>query len=114
MAKTLRMSGKALQKAILEEMAFQGWRACHFQSVLATGRDGKPRWRTPFEADGKGWPDIFAVRRTRAIAVEVKGDGDKIRPEQEEWLASLAEAGIETYLWTPKSLRSGGVNEVLR
>lgn len=114
MPKQQKMTGKVLQKAILEEMKLRRWTACHFASVLATGRDGKPRWRTPFEADGKGWPDIFAVRAHRAIAIEVKGHGDSLKPEQEQWLDALRQAGIETHVWTPSSLRSGVVENVLR
>jgi hypothetical protein len=108
-----RLTGRDLQKAIIEIANFRSWRCCHFQSVLATGRDGKARWRTPFSAQGKGWPDIFAVRDERAVAIEVKGDGDQMRPEQLEWLAALSAAGIETFVWTPKELRSGEIDRVL-
>lgn len=113
MPKQQKMTGRVLQAAIMEEMQLRHWRCVHFQSVLTTGRNGKPHWRTPFQGS-KGFPDIFAVRAFRALAVEVKGHGDSLKPEQEQWLAALAEAGIETHVWTPASLRSGVVENVLR
>ena len=108
------MSGKTLQKAIIDLAHHHGWVVAHFASVLATGRDQKPVWRTPVQADGKGFPDLFAVRGGEAIAVEVKGDGDRLRDEQTEWLRRLETAGISTFVWTPRSWRDGDVENVLK
>jgi hypothetical protein len=49
----------------------------------------------------------------RVIFVEVKGDGDKIRPEQQQWLDDLKSAGQEVYVWTPQDLDSDSVLEAL-
>ncbi len=109
------VSGKALQDSIIELGHMYGWFSAHFTSVLATGRDGKPRYRTPFSADGRGFPDIVMVRPgDRAIFVEVKGDGDKLRAEQTQWLTWLSDAGCETYVWTPKEWDSGEIAETLQ
>lgn len=52
-----------------------------------------------------GWPDIFAVRGTRAVAAELKGPRGKYTEAQAEWLVALkAVEGIDTYLWRPEDI----------
>ena len=103
--KTQRMTGRQLQGAIIELAHMYGWRVAHFPSVLITGRNNRPYYATAVSAQGKGFPDLVLVRKDdRVIFVEVKGDGDRLRPEQEEWLADLRSAGCEAYVWTPKDL----------
>lgn len=111
-AKPLR--GRELQKSIIDMMHLYHWTVAAFASVLVTGRDGKSAWRTPVQADAKGFPDLFACRGPDAIAVEVKGDGDRLRDEQTEWLQRLETAGISTFVWTPRSWRDGVVEHVLK
>jgi hypothetical protein len=108
------MSGKELQRAIIDLANLHRWVCAHFASVLVTRKDGSASWRTPVVAQGKGFPDIFAVRGPDAIAVEVKGDGDRLRDEQTEWLQRLETAGISTFVWTPRSWREGVVEHVLK
>ncbi len=107
------MRGKELQKAVTDLMTLHQWRWTHFQSVLATGRDGQARWRTPLSGS-KGFPDIFAVRGERALAVEIKGDGDNLKDEQRQWLFDLETAGVEAFVFTPASWREGFVDSVLK
>ena len=113
--KRQRMSGKVLQATIIELAHMYGWRVAHFTSVLATGRDGQPRYRTPVSADGKGFPDLVLVRsHDRVMFVEVKGDGDRIRPDQAAWVEDLASAGAEVEVWTPHDLDSGVIATTLQ
>ena len=70
-------------------MALNQWRAVHFESVRVQYPGGKMAWKTPFAGDGKGFPDIMAVRGQRLLAIEVKGKGDSVRAEQHQWLAEL-------------------------
>lgn len=102
-----RLSGKALQKGVIELARRHGWLVAHFTAVKT-----EFGWRVPVAADGKGWPDLMLVR-DRLIAAEIKGDGDSLRPDQKRWQAALALAGIETYVWTPSSWLEGHVEEVL-
>lgn len=51
-----------------------------------------------------GWPDLFAVKGPRLIAVELKREEGKTSPEQDEWLAKLAGAGVATFVWKPHDL----------
>ena len=112
--KTQRMSGKALQKSIIDLAHLYNWKCAHFQSVLATRKDGSASWRTPVQADGKGFPDVFMVRDRRALAVEVKGDGDTVKPEQAAWHYAIGKTAVEMYVWTPESWRNGAVESILR
>ena len=70
-------------------------------------------WRTAVAADGKGFPDLLLVRE-QVIVAEIKGDGDKLRPEQEAWLEAFSRAGVPSFVWTPEDWRSGEVERVLR
>lgn len=110
--KTQRLTGKVLQKAIIDLAHTHGWRVAHFASVPITRR-GKTFYATPVEADGAGWPDLFLVRDRRAFAIEVKGDGDTLRDQQQEWLSALVKAGIEAYVVTAKDWRDGRLDALL-
>src|SRR5690606_644046 len=90
-----RLSGRDLQKGIIELARRHGWIAAHFTAVRT-----EHGWRVPVAADGKGFPDLILVR-DRLVAVEVKGDGDQLRPDQKRWLAALRISGVEAHVWTP-------------
>jgi hypothetical protein len=101
------MTGSEFQDAIAEAAHLAGFRVAHFAAArTAYG------WRTPARYDAKGWPDLVLVG-PRMIFVEVKGTGDKMRPEQDEWIAALLAAGAEAYVWTPDDWASGSVEVVL-
>lgn len=105
------MSGKQLQDAIVDCARRQGWRAMHVPRARPRG----DVWTTPVAYDGKGWPDLTLVRAgDRVIFVEVKGDGDTLRYEQEEWIERLRAAGGEAHIWTKKEWNDGTVDRVLR
>jgi hypothetical protein len=84
-----------------------GWRVAHFRPARAT-----QGWRTPVQYDATGWPDLTLVR-DRLVVVEVKGDRDRLRPEQQDWLAWLRVAGVEAYVWGSVEWFDGTVDEVL-
>jgi VRR-NUC domain-containing protein len=108
--KRARMSGKVLQATIIELAHMYGWRVAHFKSVLVTGKGNRPYYATPVSADGVGFPDLVLCRpQDRVMFVEVKGDGDKLRPEQEQWLDDLRSVGAEVYVWTRTHLDSGEI-----
>lgn len=111
-----RLSGGELQKAIMDLAHTHGFLVAHFRSVQAGVRGGGTRWMTPVAADGKGWPDLALVRDRpprRFLVAEVKGDGDRLRPEQKQWLLALMDAGVETHVWTPKDWHDGTIEGVL-
>lgn len=103
------MTEAELQSAVIELARLLGYRVAHFRAAqTAKG------WRTPVEADGKGFPDLVLVRRpARLIFVELKGERGRTSPEQREWLELLSPAA-EVYTWTPVDWTSGIVEQLLR
>lgn len=102
-----RLSGRNLQKSIIPLARLKGWRIAHFPPVK-TDRG----WRVGVAADAKGWPDLVLVR-DRLIVVEIKGDGDSMRPDQSEWLAAFRMAGVECHIWRPRDWLNGEIEEIL-
>lgn len=102
-----RVSGKDLQKSVIGRAQQKGWVVAHFPSV-----ETKQGWRTPLAGNAKGWPDLLLLRE-RLIAIEIKGDGDSLRPEQREWAERFHRAGVEHYVVTPKDWFGDTVEEIL-
>jgi hypothetical protein len=107
-AKTLRVSEAAWTAQLLALAALLGWRSLHVRPARVKSRDGgDDEWRTPVAGDGAGWPDLFLVRGTRAVAAELKTNtAPGPRPEQTAWLEALAATGVETYVWRPRDLKT--------
>jgi hypothetical protein len=103
--------GKALQQAIIQRARQLGWRVAHFPPISTT-RGGRTYWLTPVAADGKGFPDLLMVR-DRPVVMEVKGDGDYLKPDQEQWLIAWRLAGVEAHVVTPVMWRDGDVDAIL-
>jgi VRR-NUC domain len=101
------VTGGELQDAIVEAAHLAGFRAAHF----APARTAKG-WRTPARYDAQGFPDLV-LAGPRVIFAEIKGDGDRLRPEQEAWLGALRMAGAEVYPWTAKDWREARVEKAL-
>ncbi len=57
-------------------------------------------WTTALAADSKGFVDLLCFRE-RTVAIEIKGDGDSMKPEQLEWRDRLQRAGVEHYVVRP-------------
>ena len=104
---SVRITGRVLQRSIVQEANKRGWRVASFPPVETTRG-----WRTPAGAQGKGWPDLFLVR-DRPVAIEVKGDGDSLRPEQREWLDAMRLAGVECHVIGPREWMDGTLLEIL-
>jgi hypothetical protein len=89
---------------VIEYAHFMGWHVAHFRAAMTAHG-----WRTPVQADGKGWPDLFLVRPPRAAAAEIKRDASteaarlkQVEPAQQHWLDLLGGCpGVEVYLWRP-------------
>ena len=74
-----------------------GWRWVHFRPA----RTDKG-WRTPVQGPmGAGWPDLVLVR-DRVVIAELKTDTGRVRPEQQETLRALLQAGAEAWIWRPR------------
>jgi hypothetical protein len=97
-----------LLEAVIDAAHFYGWRVAHFRPAKT-----ERGWRTPVQADGKGWPDLTLVRE-RVVFAELKTARGLVSAEQEDWLAALARAGAELYLWREGDWIDGTVERALR
>ncbi len=70
------MTGEALQDAIVQTAQLHGWYWFH---------------DTDSRRNNAGLPDLILIKPPRVLFVEVKGDGDRLRPEQAHVLDLLAE-----------------------
>lgn len=103
------LNGRDLQDSVVDLAHRLRWAAAHFRNA----RTKSGAHITPVAYDAKGYPDLTLVRE-RVIFAEIKGDGDRLRPDQREWLSVLEAAGQEVYVWTPAEWRSGEVERILR
>jgi hypothetical protein len=90
------VKGKDLQKGIIDLAHTLHWSVVHNPAVETKHRG----WTTALAADAKGFPDLLLFR-DRVIAIEVKGTGDRLRPEQEQWRDRIQRAGVEWYVVKP-------------
>ncbi len=81
------LTEKAFMAQVLELAKLRGWRVFHpFLS----------KWSE------KGWPDLILARPPRLLAIELKTDKGKLTPEQEVWLWTLRDCGIDADCWRPR------------
>jgi hypothetical protein len=83
------------QGAVIDAARALGWTVAHFRAARTAHG-----WRTPVEADGKGFPDLCLVR-DRVVFVELKRAKGKLTREQAAWVTKLRWAGAEVYVWRP-------------
>jgi hypothetical protein len=96
-----------LQRAAIDLAHIFGWRVAHFRPAkTAKG------WRTPVEADGKGFPDLLLVRGDQIKVRELKAGRNKPTADQSEWLAAFTAAGIDAAVWTAADIPDGIVEEL--
>ena len=93
---------KDLQADVIEFLQGLGYKVLVIRRARQR-KEGTDSWVTPFGADGVGWPDIFAVKSGRMIALELKSDTGKAPPEQVEWLLALSLCGCLTGIVTPST-----------
>ena len=51
--------------------------------------------------EGRGFPDLLAVKGERLLVAELKTNTGRLRPGQQDWLHGFHRAGAEAYLWKP-------------
>lgn len=103
------MTEAELQTAVIDTARVLGYLVAHFRPA-----ETKQGWRTPVQADGKGFPDLVLTGRRRVIFAELKNEKRPLEPEQRVWLEALAVAGAEVYLWRPADWSSGEIERTLR
>jgi hypothetical protein len=91
------VKGKDLQKSVIDMAHLYHWSVAHFPAVETKHRG----WTTAVAADAKGFPDLLLVRE-RIVAIEIKGDGDRLSDAQRNWGERMNRANAEYYVIRPK------------
>jgi hypothetical protein len=101
-----------VQSEVQKTLTMFGWWWYHAPDNKPSAKTGRVQRITP------GFPDIFAVRGTRILAVEIKRETGHTTDEQDEVLARLQLTGkVEVWVVRPSNLdefRHAVVPEFLR
>jgi hypothetical protein len=85
-------------RATVEQIAaLHRWLAYH-PPRAGIRRNGSVRTTTP------GFPDLTLVRGPRLVFVELKAETGRTSEAQDAWLAALAAASTEVYVFRPSDL----------
>lgn len=87
---------RQFQRQVEGFLNLYGWRFYHAPDNVP--RNGHAAKITP------GFPDLCAVRGRRMLYAELKREAGRTTADQDAWLADLAVAGAETYVWRPRDL----------
>lgn len=104
------MRGSLIQDALVDVAHLHGYRAFHQRP----GQAQSGAWVSAVQYDGKGFPDLVLAGPPGVHFVEVKGDGDRLRPDQAEWIVALRAGGASAWVCSGKTWRSGLALELLR
>lgn len=102
------ISEAELQAAVIEGAHAFGYLVAHFRPART-----EHGYRTPVQADGKGWPDLVLVGRGRVLFRELKAVGGRASKAQLMWGVSLRAAGADYGVWTPVEWLTGQIEEEL-
>jgi VRR-NUC domain len=103
-----------LQQAVIACARLFGWRVAHFRPARTS-----KGWRTPVQADGKGFPDLVMVRKGVLLFAELKGENGRRSPEQQAWIDALGEVAVHNHRivgfeWRPVDWTEGRIEKALR
>lgn len=85
---------------VLDTARVFGWRTMHVRPARTVRG-----WRSPVQGDGKGFPDLLAIRGPRLVVAELKSAKGRLSGEQEEWLDDWRDIpGAEVFVWRPADL----------
>ena len=105
---TAVMTEAELSDAVLELAHLFGWRV-----LLVRPARTSHGWRTPFGADGVGWPDLTLLRGQRLVVAELKSERGRLTSTQQDWLDALGTVA-EVHVWRPAQWVSGEIEAALR
>ena len=85
------------QQQVIDLAHLYGWHVNHTRRSI--GKHG--RWVTATSC--RGFPDLttWNPRQLRFLFAELKTEKGRVTPDQHDVLASMAETGIEVYVWRP-------------
>lgn len=105
-------SEREFQEQVVQLARLRGWRVLWVRPVRVQRRGGAVYHETPFGADGKGWPDLFLLRKGQKLALELKVKKNRPTDAQKAWIAELNAARIPTFVLYPKDWPE--IEELLR
>lgn len=108
------MTEDDLLKAVIDMCRLFGVMVAHFRPAQVRDKDGKTRWVTAVQGDGKGYPDLTMTGPGGVLFRELKSKAGTASPEQAVWLGALKSAGADAGIWRPADLRSGRIERELR
>lgn len=104
------MSEDDLLRAVLDMIRLFGLHVAHFRPAKT-----ERGWRTPVQADGKGYPDLGPIVGPGGLIYrELKSDTGTLTSEQKDWKQWLEAAGADFSVWRPSDLRSRLIERELR
>jgi hypothetical protein len=90
-----RVSEAEWLRTVGDALTLHGWWWYHARPA----RRASGKWVTPVQGSGsRGFPDVFAARGSRLLALELKAEGGRVSPAQLEWIERLRAAGIEAHI----------------
>ncbi len=112
MTARLPFSEAELQREVVKCARRHGWKVLTINAAAPKRGGG---YRTPFGADGVGWPDVTAVRGEWMICAELKVGRNTTSPAQDDWALALAQVpGVLTFVWRETDWFSGLVERALK
>lgn len=107
------MTEDDLKAAILDACSVYGW-LVHHSRPSRERRDGADVYRTAIEGDA-GLPDLILAHPKHGVLFrELKSERGHLRPDQQVWLAALADGGANVDVWTPTAWVDGLIDLELR
>ena len=85
------------QKTVIDLLHAYGYKVCEFRKARLL-KKGVDVYRTPFGADGEGFPDLIAARLHSLLFIECKSEQGKMSEKQKNWMGLLASAGEGEYI----------------
>lgn len=95
------MTERDFQKLVLVDLRANDFLVAHFGSSVKIVRRPGGEYATIPDLDARGFPDVVALRDDVGLALELKGEKTRVRPEQLIWIAAFRDAGFMARIVRP-------------
>lgn len=104
--KTVDMSERAFQSAVLDYAERLNWKTAHFHDSRREVRRRDGSKQMIGDKAAAGFPDLVMIRDRRMIFAELKTETGKLSAAQAEWEQALdffadMTDGVEYFVWRP-------------
>ncbi len=95
------ISESDFQEVVGDMLTSFGWRWIHSRAARRKGEG----WIVPVSGNStKGWPDVFAIRDTDVLVLELKSERGRLTEDQRGWITVFRVAGIDAHVIRPSDL----------